>query len=245
MNTRRSGHSYLLQGTKLLLRPGVFLYAILPVVINTALFTLLILFSVGQFGDVLNWLMGQLPAWLQWLDWLLWVIFSLALVLVMFSTFTIVASILSAPFNGLLSEAVECHLTGKTPASGGLSKTIREVPLTLKNEMHKLGYFARFAIPLFLLHLIPGLNVFAPLLWFFFSAWMLALEFSDYPLGNHGIPFSRQRTLIGNNKLPVFSFGMITTLAAMIPFINLIVIPSAVAGATAFWVERLSQEDVE
>lgn len=245
MSTLRLGHTYLLQGAKLLLRPGVFLYAILPVVINTALFTLLILFSIGQFGAVLTWLMSQLPAWLQWLDWLLWVLFSLAMVLVMFSTFTLFAAIISAPFNGLLSEAVERHLTGKAPAETGMVKTLREIPLTLKNELHKIGYFARFAIPLLLLHLIPGINVLAPFLWFFFSAWMLALEFSDYPLGNHGIPFSRQRELIRNHKLPVFSFGVITTLAAMIPFINLIVIPSAVAGATAFWVERFSQQDVK
>ncbi|MEZ5582290.1 MAG: hypothetical protein R3F37_05475 [Candidatus Competibacteraceae bacterium] len=44
-------------------------------------------------------------------------------------------------------------------------------------------------MPLLVLFVIPGVNVIAPLLWLVFGAWMLALQYADYPMGNHGLRF--------------------------------------------------------
>lgn len=230
--------NYLLIGCQLLLRPGVTRYALLPIIINTALFTVMILLGIGQFSQLLDMIMAHLPEWLQWLDWILWTLFGLALILLMASTFTIVANIISAPFNSLLSEAVERHLTGNNERGKSWGQALQEVPRAIRHEFLKMRYFARFAIPLLLLYIIPGLNVLAPFLWFFFAAWMLAIEFSDYPLGNRGLDFEQQRVKFSQHRLPMFSFGVTTLLATMIPLINLIVIPCAVAGATALWLDR-------
>jgi CysZ protein len=74
-----------------------------------------------------------------------------------------------------------------------------------------------------------------------FSAWMLTLEYCDYPMGNHNMRFKAQRTLIGRKKLLGLGFGGATLLGTMIPLVNFFVMPAAVAGATALWVSQLKQ----
>ena len=48
-------------------------------------------------------------------------------------------------------------------------------------------------MPLLLLQFVPLLNVVAPVLLFLFGAWMFALEYLDYPMGNHGALFREVR----------------------------------------------------
>ena len=40
-----------------------------------------------------------------------------------------------------------------------------------------------------ILTIIPVFNAFAPLGWFLLGAWMMSLQFVDYPMGNHRLPF--------------------------------------------------------
>lgn len=233
------GATYLLRGFKLIIKPGVFPYVIVPMLINITLFAGVLLLSIGQFELLLGWLMPQLPDYLQWLAWLFWLLFVLTTLVVIFFTFSLVANIIAAPFNGLLAEAVERHLTGSAPgSSGGWKQALAEAPQAIGNEIRKLGYFVRIAIPLLILFLIPVLNLVAPLLWFLFSAWMLALEYSDYPLGNRGMYFRQQRPLVRQHGGLAMGFGMATMAATMIPLVNFLVMPVAVAGATAMWVEN-------
>ena len=92
-----------------------------------------------------------------------------------------------------------------------------------------------------MLFFIPGINLAAPFLWFMFSAWMLSLEYLDYPMGNHGLLFSDQRPIINQRRFMSLGFGGAVNVAVMIPVANFIIMPAAVAGATALWVEQLRQ----
>lgn len=235
-----AGIRYLPRGLVLLTKPGILPYVLIPLAINVFLFTLLLIVAIAQFDTLLSTLMPALPDWLQWLDWLLWAAFVVAAGLVLTLTFTLIANLVSAPFNGLLAEAVERHLTGTRPKSGGWARALRELPGTLLGELRKLGYLASRALPLLVLFVIPGLNLIAPWLWLLYSAWALALEYSDYPLGNQGYAFPAQRELLRTERGTALSFGAGVLVMTMIPLLNLMVIPAAVAGATALWVDRLS-----
>lgn len=59
------------------------------------------------------------------------------------------------------------------------------VPRTLGREMRKLGYFLPRAIGLFILSLIPVVNVVAAPLWLIFGVWMMAIQYIDYPADNN------------------------------------------------------------
>ncbi len=235
------GVLYLIRGLKLVLLPGVRRYVVMPLLINIAVFGLLIAAGAAWFNGLVALLLPALPPWLDWLVWPLWVVFILAALLILFFTFSLLANLIAAPFNGLLAEAIERQLRGEgTLPDSGLWQLLRETPAILFAQLKKMGYAAVRAVPLLLLFLIPGLNLIAPLLWFTFGAWMLALEYLDYPMGNHGLLFPEQRRRAREQRLLVLGFGAAISGLTMIPVVNFLVMPVAVAGATALWIERFS-----
>jgi len=238
-----AGIRYLFRGFALINRKGVRPYAYFPMAINTLLFSFAIWFGISEFDQ---WMNALIPSWLpDWLVdavmWVLWPLFVGLLSLIVFFTFSIVANILAAPFNGALAEAVELSLSGESTPQISWQQIIKDAPKLIFNEIRKLLYLVMWVIPLIILSLIPVLNIFSPLLWLLFSSWMLALDYHDYPMGNHQLLFKQQRTVLKQKRSLALGFGMATMFATMIPIINFIVIPAAVAGATALFVERLKK----
>ena len=72
---------------------------------------------------------------------------------------------------------------------------------------------------------------------------MLSLEYADYPMDNHGIRFKQVRTSLRQRRLTSIGFGGMATLCSFVPFLNLLVMPAAVSGATLFWVKELESEN--
>jgi CysZ protein len=233
-----TGAGYLLKGLRWLPRPRLRGFVIAPLLINTLLFGGLIWWGADEFGLLLDALLAQLPTGLDWLRWLIWPLFAVAALVVSFYTFTLVATLIASPFNGLLAERVE-DLANPQAARPPARLLWQEMLLALPAELRKLGYFLLRGLPLLLLFFIPGVNTAAPLLWMAFSAWMLALQFADYPMANHAIPFREQRRLLGRCRRLALGFGGAVLLMAMIPVVNFLVVPAAVIGATLIWVEQI------
>jgi CysZ protein len=237
-NNPIAGALYFLRGVRLLVVPGIRAYVIAPLAVNIVVFSALIYFGSGWFGTLLERLMDWLPNWLDWLALVLWPLFFIAVLIIVFFTFSLVGNLIAAPFNGLLAEAVECHLTGTT-IPGGWKKMIADLGRTLASELRKLAYIVLWSIPALLLFLIPGVNIAAPVVWMLFGAWMLAISYVDYPMGNHGLGFPEQRRRLRERRYLALGFGGAVMCALAVPVVNFLVIPAAVAGATALWVERL------
>ena len=70
---------------------------------------------------------------------------------------------------------------------------------------------------------------------------MLALEYSDYPLGNRGLSFRDQRRLLRKHWPRTLSFGGMTLLLTLIPVLNFLAMPAAVIGATLMWVREMPE----
>jgi CysZ protein len=200
----------------------------------------LIWLGLDQFEGLMDRFLPADESWLSWLRWLLWPLFAIALVLIIFYTFTVIANLIAAPFNGLLAEKVELYLGGQLPKQpGGVKQVMKDVLPALLSELRKMTYFLLRAIPLLILFIIPGLNLLAPFLWIAFSAWFLAIEYGDYPMANHGLNFKRQKIRLKKSRLTALAFGGGLTLMMMVPILNFLAMPAAVAGATVFWHERL------
>ena len=67
---------------------------------------------------------------------------------------------------------------------------------------------------------------------------MVAIQYCDYPFDNHKKDFGTLKSQLAQDRGCALSFGSMTTIFAMIPIVNLIVMPVAICGATALWVER-------
>lgn len=239
-NNPISGAGYLLRGVGLLSKPGIRPYVLIPLLINIVIFSLLVWLGIDQFEQLMNRFLPKDDSWLAWLRWLLWPLFTLAIVLVIFYTFTVIANLIAAPFNGLLAEKVERYLGGELAAEpSGAKQMMKEVLPSILSELRKLFYFLLRAIPLLILFLIPVLNVAAPFLWLLFSAWFLAIEYGDYPMANHKLTFKQQHQRLKRVRMTSLAFGGTLTAMMMVPLLNFVAMPAAVAGATLFWRDKL------
>lgn len=147
MSNPFKGAFYFLTGLKLIFKPGIRAYVVMPLLINTLLFAALIWFGAQQFGVFLDWLIPELPEWLQWLSWILWVFFVIAGLLILFFTFSLLANLVGAPFNGLLAEAVESHLTGQKPQGDSSGNFFANIVPLYRQRIEKNRLFSNMGYP--------------------------------------------------------------------------------------------------
>ncbi|MDF2177230.1 sulfate transporter CysZ [Aliiglaciecola sp. CAU 1673] len=241
-----SGVGYFFKGFELIKTKGLRRFVFVPLAVNLLLFAVAFYFLLQEIDSAILWLLDLIPNWLEWLkDWLAYFIWPLAviIILVTFSfIFNSIANWIAAPFNGLLAEKVEQHLTGQPLNDEGLLAVIKDIPRTLGREWIKLVYYLPRAIGFLLIFFL--LPVAGQLVWFLFTAWMMAIQYCDYPFDNHKVPFGRMRQSLADSKGSTFGFGIAVTLFAMVPIINFLVMPVAICGATAMWVDKFRGEMV-
>jgi CysZ protein len=234
-----SGAHYLFEGLKLLLRPGLRRFVLLPLGINTLLFAALISFALRQFSIWVQALMPSLPSWLSFLEYLLWPLFVVVVLLMVFFTFTLLANMIAAPFNGFLAEKVEVVVRGEDNCPPfRWAELMAMVPRTLRRERRKLAYFLPRAIGLLVLSFIPVINMVTAPLWLLFGVWMMAIQYIDFPADNNKVSWDDMLAWIRAKRWQSLGFGGITYLALLVPGVNLLMMPAAVAGATMFWVRE-------
>ena len=234
-DTLWKGAGYALTGIGWLGKRGLRRFVLLPLLINSILFGLGIWWAYLKLDALREFIGAWIPDWLlELLDWLLLPLFILCVFIIVFYAFSVVANFIGAPFNGLLAERV-AQLDSPTGTVQSSALTWKELLLTPFSEIKKVLYFVAWAIPLLIISLIPVLNMVAPLLWGLFSAWMLALQYADYPLSNRGLTFGQQRQLLRKHWPLTLGFGAVALLFTLIPGLNFLAIPSAVIGATLMW----------
>lgn len=112
------------------------------------------------------------------------------------------------------------------------------LPRTLGREARKLAYFAPRALALLILSFIPVVNLVAAPLWLLFGIWMMAVQYIDYPADNNKMSWSEMMAWLRQRRWQSLSFGAVTYAALLVPVLNLLIMPAAVAGATLFWVRE-------
>lgn len=232
----RNGVYYFIQGWSLIRLPGIRRFVLFPLLINILFMFSAFYWLFKQLGGWIDTLMSYVPGWLQWLDYLIWPIAVLFILFVFTYFFSTIANFIAAPFNGLLAEQLEARLTGK-PLNG--TSIIRDIPRILKREWIKLAYYLPRAAIILVLYLVPGVGqTIIPVLWFIFSAWMITIQYCDYPFDNHKVDFNVMKTALKQRRIDSIQFGSLVYLFTLIPVVNLFIMPIAVCGATAMWVDR-------
>lgn len=225
-----------LKALPILLSPGLRLFILVPLLANIGLMALLYMVAFSYFGELTNYLMGWLPDWLSFLNWLFYIGFSLLSGISLFYAFSVGVNIIAAPFNGILAEKVEARLTGETVES---ELNFRAICLLISQsvvrELQKILYFLPRFILLFILSLIPVINIIAPILWLFFGAWVLAIQYMDYSFDNNRVSFAQMRKGLRQKPVLCWSFGLVVMVLLPIPFVNFVVIPLAVVASTILW----------
>ena len=208
----KSGFDYFVTGWHLITRPGLRRFVIMPILLNIVLMIGLFWLFISQIGSMIDSIMAFVPDWLSWLSSILF-IFSIGMILLLFYfAFTTLSGFIAAPFNGLLAEKVEKMLTNESLAETGMADFIKDIPRMLGREWQKLIYSLPKFIGLFLLSFIPlvGQTV-IPVLTFLFTAWMMSIQYCDYPFDNHKISFHTMRFKLAENRSQSLTFGTFIT----------------------------------
>ena len=240
----RSGFAYFSSGFSLIRTKGLKRFVLVPLTVNLLLFITAFYFLFAEIGVAIDWLINLIPQWFGWvktvLEYVLWPIAVMSVLLIFALIFGTLANWIAAPFNGILAEKVERHLTGQDLGDEGVLSLIKDIPRTLGREFSKLAWYLPRAIGFLLIFLF--VPIIGQVVWFMFSAWMQAIQYCDYPYDNHKVPFTTMRQHLGQHKGKAFSFGIMVNLCSLIPILNFIVMPVAICGATAMWVNELSTD---
>ena len=242
-NELKSAFHHFVMGWHLITQPGLRRFVIMPVLLNILLLSGLFWLFIHQAGGLIDSIMSVIPDWLSWLSSILFLL-AVGMVLVFFYfIFTTLSGFIAAPFNGLLAEKVEKMLTGENIAETNLADFIKDIPRMLLREWQKLIYSLPKLVGLFLLGFIPFIGqTVIPAIIFLFTAWMMAIQYCDYPFDNHKIAFHTMRFKLAENRTQSLMFGTLVALCTFVPIVNLVIIPVAVCGATAMWVETYRKQ---
>jgi CysZ protein len=238
-----TGSLMLARGFDLVRKPEIRVYVAVPLLINIVLFGGLIWFGYAQFSPMVEWMMDWVPGFLDFLRWIIWIVITSMTAIIVFFTFTPIANIVAAPFNALMSEKIEEMLTGRD-INSDMSFMALAIS-SVSSQLRKLIYILLWSAALLLVSLIPVINFISPVLWVVFGSWLLSLEYLDYPMGNHDLTFSQQKKLLAKRRGLSLGFGSMVMILTSIPIVNFFVMPIAVAGATAMWVEQLHRSSSE
>lgn len=236
------GFYYFVYGWKLVIQRQLLPFVLLPLLINVLLLTGLFWFFVVNILDWSHWLVSFMPTWLDWLAYIIVPLAVFSVLIVFYFIFTTLANFIAAPFNAFLAEKVELQLGNEALVGSGLSELMKDVPRMFNREWKKMWYSLPRLIGLFLLSWLPFIGQTAiPVLTFIFSAWLLAIQYCDYPFDNHKISFARMRNALEQRRVMNLTFGTLVSVFTMIPGLNLVIMPVAVCGATAMWVGEYRQ----
>lgn len=232
----QSGAGYLFKGFELIRLKGIRRFVLIPLLINFILFSCAFYFMFIELEHYMTIIMQWLPNWLNWLSAVLWPLAVITILVVFSFLFSTAANWLAAPFNGLLSEKIESILVGEVTPNGSMLTVVKDIPRTLVREWIKLVYYVPRAIGFFILMWI--LPVIGQIIWFLFVAWMMAVQYKDYPFDNHKISFPVMKQSLKEHQGLSYSFGISVAIFSMIPIVNLVIMPVAICGATALWIDH-------
>ncbi|CAM2773176.1 sulfate transporter CysZ [Vibrio rarus] len=241
--TPQSGIGYFFLGFKLAMKPGLRRYVFMPLLINVLLVGGSLFYLFSHLDQWIEYWLGALPEFLTWLRYILWPILAITILATFSYFFSTLANFIASPFNGLLAEKVELRLSPEGVDDQTVLELIKDIPRILAREWRKIVYQYPKALGLFVLLLVPAFGqTVAPIIWFVFHSWMLATQYCDYPFDNHKVDFNTMRLCLKEKQSKAYGYGAMVAFFTSIPFLNLIVMPVAVCGATAMWVNEFKPQ---
>jgi CysZ protein len=170
---------------------------------------------------------------------LLEVLAALLLMVVGLVAVALTSSVIAAPFNDALSEAVECEYTGRPGPPLRLAVVLRDAVRSIGLQLIKLAAYAAIMLPAFVLSLLlPGIGpVIYTVLGFVVTALFLALDYVDFAAARRGLG-ARARFRDALSRWPaMLGLGAAIWVLLFVPLLNLLFMPAAVAGGTLLFVD--------
>jgi len=182
-----------------------------------------------SWNEASGWVGGLLSA----LRWLIELVAGLLIAVLGLVLVLLLSSVVAAPFNDALSEAVEHMLTGRAAPPFSVSHMLADVARTVRLEILKVILYLGVVGPMFLASIfLPGIGQLVSLVGFVLTAVYLGVDYIDWPAARRDWSV-RDRLSFARAELPaVAGFGTGVWILLFVPLVNLFFMPAAVAGGT-------------
>ncbi|MET9536634.1 EI24 domain-containing protein [Streptomyces sp. NPDC006553] len=146
-------------------------------------------------------------------------------------TFTAVTLLVGQPFYESLSEEVDRSEGGEVPESG--LPLWRELWISARDSLRILLRVVFYGVLLFACGFIPVIGqTVVPVIGFCVSGFFLAEELTSVAFQRRGVELKERLQMLRGRRMAVLGFGVPLTLAFIVPFVAVFLMPGAVAGAT-------------
>ncbi len=228
------GFGYLVRGQRWVANHGRwFGFGLLPGLLALVLYIAALIGLAYGADDFVTWATPFANHWSAsglfrgFLAVLLWI---LALFLAII-TFTAVTLVLGQPFYEALSEHVDNSLDGAAPESG--LSVWRELWIGIRDGIRVVVRAAVWGVLLFVAGFLPvvGQTV-VPLLGLGVTGFFLTQELTAVAMLRRRVELREQLTLLRSRRMLVWGFGIPLAAVFLVPFVAVLLMPGAVAGAT-------------
>jgi len=246
------GAAYPLRGIRWLVsHRDAWPYALLPALVNGAIVLILALAMISQFDAVFAWLQPDaLEAAVEGLPWwktfwrpvangLLGFVAGVMLVGASILGGLLVGAILAGPFHEKLSEVVESIATGQPPPDEPINlRTLsKDAYRAMASAVQRLLLFSVFYIPLLFVSFLPVVGLVGVAGTLLYSAFFLALNFSDPALERRKMPTRDKLSWARGALAPWMGFGAGLLGLMLIPLLGLVLAPAFVTAGTLLWLD--------
>ncbi|WP_079044793.1 MULTISPECIES: EI24 domain-containing protein [unclassified Streptomyces] len=230
------GFRHLVQGQKWVFQHGRwFGFGLLPGLVTLVLYVGALVGLGYGADDLAAWATPFADDWTSpWLGLLRGTMTALVFAFGLFLaviTFTAVTLLVGQPFYESLSEEVDRGEGGEVPESG--LPLWRELWISARDSVRVLLRVAFYGVLLFACGFIPvvGQTV-VPAVGFCVSGFFLTEELTAVALQRRGVELKERLRLLRGRRMVALGFGVPLTLAFLVPFVAVFLMPGAVAGAT-------------
>ncbi|GAA3226298.1 EI24 domain-containing protein [Nonomuraea helvata] len=233
-----SGVGFFFQGLGWVARNGRWwLFGLIPALIAFSVYVVALIFLGNNATEVATFLTPFADSW-SWRE-LFRTVVGIALFLgglaLAVLTFTALTLAIGEPFYERLSAAVDVL------GSADEQPWWRTLPRSIRDSLVTLFYVLLFTVPLFFLGFVPvvGQTV-VPVLGALVSGFFLTVELTTLALERRGMARKARFALLRANKASALGFGVAVFLLFLVPFVAVIAMPAAVAGAALLVRTRLT-----
>lgn len=253
-----AGLSYPLRGIKWLAsHREVWPYALMPALVNGLIVLMIGLLCFQQFDALFAWVQPDtlgaatdgLPWWKTFwrpiANGLLGFVVSIVLVGASILGGLLSGAILAGPFHEKLSEVVESVATGQPPPDEpiNLHTLSKDAYRAVASAVQRLALFLAFYVPLLIISLIPVVGLVGLAGTLVYSAFFLALNFTDPALERRKINLRAKLRWARASLLPWMGFGTGLLGLMLIPLVGLVLAPAFVTAGTLLWLDAGSSTE--
>lgn len=228
------GFGYLMQGWAFVGKhPSLIKFCLLPMLLTILVFIGTFWGFWHYYADIVAFFWKKPDGWTAIFWWVFYVLFFFAAIMLGYVLFFVVQSLLTAPFNDLLSERVEEVAYGNAPKPFSLSFMMKNLGRTLVHELARLGIYLAWMVPLLLLNFVPVIGTIAfSVGGFILTARFLAYNNLEYCMARREWRFARKRQLLRDHRSLTNGLGMGVALVLLVPVVGLLSVPMAAVGGT-------------